>query len=326
MKAIERCMKVGSLAYNQGQILVLPAAELGARLGLTPAQQRVMAEGGLATAHPGLATDGTAEVVSGQAGIDQSTGGLSDFSGLQSRRMPVVELTDQCHHRRQAGVRRGRRGHRRDGPAPRLAHRRPGLAAARPRRHHQHRDPGAARRDHRRRGLALRRARFPARGPRRHARHVRPGGGAAAGCHPDLHGAVAGRAAGRHGHLRGRRRHPPHPPGPRRVAGGRRRAHRRRARRRGRTVPGSCRHLSPHRHVVGPDLGRRGAVRPDSRRSPGCRSWRSSSGCRCWPGCCRRRPSAGRPPSRAEPSRPTRLPHSARRRATRRRADEPAGN
>ena len=64
---VERCMKVGSLAYNQGQILVLPAAELGARLGLTPAQQRVMADGGLATAHPGLATNGTVEVVSGPA-------------------------------------------------------------------------------------------------------------------------------------------------------------------------------------------------------------------------------------------------------------------
>jgi len=96
INAIERCMKVGSLAYNQGQILVLPAAELGARLRLTPAQQRVMAEGGLATAHPGLATDGTAEVVSGQAEIDQNTGGLSDFSGLQSRRMPVVELPEQA--------------------------------------------------------------------------------------------------------------------------------------------------------------------------------------------------------------------------------------
>ena len=93
VKQVERCMKVGSLAYNQGQILVLPASELGPRLGLTPAQQRVMDEGGLATAHPGLGTDGAAEVASGQAGIDQNTGGLSDFSGLQSRRMPVVELT-----------------------------------------------------------------------------------------------------------------------------------------------------------------------------------------------------------------------------------------
>ena len=93
VKEVERCMKVGSLAYNQGQILVLPASELGPRLGLTPAQQRVMDEGGLATAHPGLGTDGAAEVASGQARIDQNTGGLSDFSGLQSRRMPVVELT-----------------------------------------------------------------------------------------------------------------------------------------------------------------------------------------------------------------------------------------
>jgi putative ABC transport system permease protein len=91
-KAIERCMKVGSLAYNQGQVLVLPAAELGARLRLTPAQHRVMAEGGLAAAHSGLATNGTAEVVSGPAGIDQNTGGLTDLSRLQTRRMPVVEL------------------------------------------------------------------------------------------------------------------------------------------------------------------------------------------------------------------------------------------
>ncbi len=81
---VERCMRVGSLAYNQGQVLVLPAAELGVRLGLTPDQQRVMAEGGVATVRPGLATNGTAEVVSGLAGIDQGTGGLTDLSGLES--------------------------------------------------------------------------------------------------------------------------------------------------------------------------------------------------------------------------------------------------
>jgi putative ABC transport system permease protein len=93
---VERCMKVGSLAYNQGQVLVLPASELGARLGLTPEQQHVMAEGGLATAKPGLATNGTAQVVSGRAGIDQQTGGLTDLSGLQTRPMPVVELPQQA--------------------------------------------------------------------------------------------------------------------------------------------------------------------------------------------------------------------------------------
>ena len=93
---VERCMRVGSLAYNQGQVLVLPAAELGVRLGLTPDQQRVMAEGGVATVRPGLATNGTAEVVSGLAGIDQGTGGLTDLSGLESRRMPVVQMPQQA--------------------------------------------------------------------------------------------------------------------------------------------------------------------------------------------------------------------------------------
>jgi putative ABC transport system permease protein len=85
-------MRVGSLAYNQGQVLVLPAAELGVRLGLTPAEQRVMVDGGLATAHRGLATDGTVEVVSGPADIDQQRGGLTNLSRLQTRRMPVVEI------------------------------------------------------------------------------------------------------------------------------------------------------------------------------------------------------------------------------------------
>ncbi|MDF2091439.1 ABC transporter permease [Knoellia sp. 3-2P3] len=93
---VQRCMKVGTLAYNQGQVMVLPASELGARLGLTPDQQQMMAEGGLAAAHPGLARNGAAEVVFGAAGIDQQTGGLTDLSGLQTRRMPVVELPQEA--------------------------------------------------------------------------------------------------------------------------------------------------------------------------------------------------------------------------------------
>jgi putative ABC transport system permease protein len=91
-REVERCTRLGSRAWNRGQILVAPAEEIADRLGLDAAQQKVLAEGGLATAHHGLGTNGTVEVVAGLAGIDQNSGGLVDLSEVRSRRMPLVEL------------------------------------------------------------------------------------------------------------------------------------------------------------------------------------------------------------------------------------------
>jgi putative ABC transport system permease protein len=91
-KEVERCTRLGSRAWNRGQIVVVPAAEIGERLGLDPAQQQVLVDGGIATAHHGLGTNGTVEVVSAQASIDQNTGEPENLSAVQSRRLPLVEL------------------------------------------------------------------------------------------------------------------------------------------------------------------------------------------------------------------------------------------
>ena len=88
----ERCMRLGSRAWNRGQILVVPADEIAARLALDPAQQQAMAEGGLLTAHRDMGMNGTVEVVSAQASIDQGSGELENLSDLQTRRLPLVEL------------------------------------------------------------------------------------------------------------------------------------------------------------------------------------------------------------------------------------------
>ena len=87
-----RCNRVGAMAYNRGQILVVPVAEMAARFALNPAQEQAMRDGGLATAHRGLGTAGSAEVVSGAGGVDPNTGSLVDPTGMHSERMPLVEL------------------------------------------------------------------------------------------------------------------------------------------------------------------------------------------------------------------------------------------
>jgi putative ABC transport system permease protein len=86
------CSALGTLSYDTGQIGVLPAREITARLGLSAGQRRVIDEGGIAVAAPALAKATTLAVAHGTFVMDQSTYVPTDVVTTATARLPVVAV------------------------------------------------------------------------------------------------------------------------------------------------------------------------------------------------------------------------------------------
>ncbi|KRF23454.1 FtsX-like permease family protein [Phycicoccus sp. Soil803] len=86
------CGALGTLSYDNGQIGVLPAREIKARLRLTVAQGRVIDEGGIAVGVPALAKVPTLTVAHGTFVIDQSTYSPTNVVTTATAKLPVVAV------------------------------------------------------------------------------------------------------------------------------------------------------------------------------------------------------------------------------------------
>jgi putative ABC transport system permease protein len=86
------CIALGTMAYNNGFIGVLPVGELTARLHLTDAQRRVVEQGGIAVAVPSLATSPTVRIAHGTFVMDQSTYTATQVTTAATDELPVVAV------------------------------------------------------------------------------------------------------------------------------------------------------------------------------------------------------------------------------------------
>lgn len=97
-KALDRngpqglCSALGTLSYDSGQVGVLPASEIKARLRLSEAQGRVIDEGGIAVGVPALAKASTLSVARGTFVMDQSTYSPTDVVTTATTELPVVAV------------------------------------------------------------------------------------------------------------------------------------------------------------------------------------------------------------------------------------------
>lgn len=87
-----RCVQLGTTAYENGFIGVLPAAEIASRLHLTDAQRQTMERGGIAVAVPAVASEMTLTLASGTFVMDQSTYTATQVRTSRSDRLPVVAV------------------------------------------------------------------------------------------------------------------------------------------------------------------------------------------------------------------------------------------
>jgi putative ABC transport system permease protein len=87
-----RCAVLGTLAYDSGQIGVLPASEIKARLRLSDAQGRVVESGGVAVAVPTLAGTTTLTVAHGTFVMDQATYSPTTVLTTATAELPVVAV------------------------------------------------------------------------------------------------------------------------------------------------------------------------------------------------------------------------------------------
>ena len=87
-----RCIVLGSQAYNRGQIAVLPAAEVARRLGLTDAQRRIVADGGIAVAAPAVRDAERVTLVTGAVQTDPDTGELKSLEETGRAMLDVVTV------------------------------------------------------------------------------------------------------------------------------------------------------------------------------------------------------------------------------------------
>ena len=86
------CASLGTLAYDNGQIGVLPASEIKARLRLSDAQGRVIDEGGVAVALPALAKGSTLTVAHGTFVMNQTTYSPTTIVTTATADLPVVAI------------------------------------------------------------------------------------------------------------------------------------------------------------------------------------------------------------------------------------------
>ena len=87
-----RCVKLGSLAYDNGFVGVLPAAEIAARLHLTTAQQARLEAGGIAAAVPSVASLPSVRMASGTFVLDQGTYAATQVRTARTDVLPVVPV------------------------------------------------------------------------------------------------------------------------------------------------------------------------------------------------------------------------------------------
>lgn len=87
-----RCVKLGSLAYDNGFIGVLPAAEVAARLHLTDAQRATLESGGVAVAVPAFASLPSVRMASGTFVLDQGTYAATQVRTTRTDELPVVPV------------------------------------------------------------------------------------------------------------------------------------------------------------------------------------------------------------------------------------------
>lgn len=85
-----RCVALGTLAYDNGQIGVLPAGEIRARLHLSDAESQVVEDGGIAVAVPSLAKSATLSIAHGTFVMDQSTYSPTSIVPSATAVLPVV--------------------------------------------------------------------------------------------------------------------------------------------------------------------------------------------------------------------------------------------
>jgi putative ABC transport system permease protein len=86
------CVRLGTQAYDRGQIGALPAAEIARRLGLTDAQRKVIEQGGIAVAVNGLVDQTTVTMASGTFVMDQQTYTPTQVTQARSAELPVVPV------------------------------------------------------------------------------------------------------------------------------------------------------------------------------------------------------------------------------------------
>ncbi|GAB3440993.1 hypothetical protein GCM10027517_16280 [Phycicoccus ginsengisoli] len=87
-----RCVKLGSLAYDNGFVGVLPAAEVASRLHLTGAQRATLESGGIAVAVPAVASLPSVRMASGTFVLDQGTYAASQVRTMRTDELPVVPV------------------------------------------------------------------------------------------------------------------------------------------------------------------------------------------------------------------------------------------
>ena len=87
-----RCVKLGSLAYDNGFVGVLPAAEIAARLHLTGAQRSTLEAGGIAVAVPAVASLPSVRMASGTFVLDQGTYAATQVRTTRTDELPVVPV------------------------------------------------------------------------------------------------------------------------------------------------------------------------------------------------------------------------------------------
>jgi putative ABC transport system permease protein len=88
----DRCIQLGTMAYDNGFIGVLPAGEIASRLHLTDTQRRAVEDGGIAVAVPAVASQAMVTLVSGTFVMDQSTFTATDVRTNRTDRLPVVAV------------------------------------------------------------------------------------------------------------------------------------------------------------------------------------------------------------------------------------------
>ncbi len=86
------CQKMGTTAYDRGQIGVLPVAEIARLLRLDEAQTKVVADGGIAVALEALAREPSLQVVSGTFVMDEANYVAKDVVQTSSESMPVIAV------------------------------------------------------------------------------------------------------------------------------------------------------------------------------------------------------------------------------------------
>jgi putative ABC transport system permease protein len=86
------CVQLGTMAYNNGFIGVLPAADIAARLHLTGEQRRVVEQGGIAVAVPAVASGTSLRLAHGTFVMDQQNYTATQVAAKGTDTLPVVPV------------------------------------------------------------------------------------------------------------------------------------------------------------------------------------------------------------------------------------------